>query len=174
MPEGAPPEPPGLDDRQRSLDPRIVAVWRTFSALWLVPLLGGAAVVSVVLFGTIGWLGVAVAVGLLGLLLGWYPPARYDRWGWQLTDLALELRHGVVIQQRSAVPYFRIQQIDVTQGPIDRLLGLATLQVTTAAASGTVALPGIASDDAPGVRAELLWRAAQAVDDHPGELSDAV
>lgn len=170
----APPTPPGLDDRQRSLDPRIVAVWRTFSALWLVPLLGGAAVVSVVLLGTVGWIGVVVALGLLALLLGWYPPARYDRWGWQLTDLALELRRGVVIQQRSVVPYFRIQQIDVTQGPIDRLLGLATLQVTTAAASGTVALPGIASDDAPDVRAELLWRAARAVDEHPGELSDAV
>ena len=150
-------------------------MWRTFSALWLVPLLGAAAVMSVVLFDAIGWLGAILALGLLALLLGWYPPARYDRWGWRLTDLALELRHGVVVHQRSTVPYFRIQQIDVTQGPIDRLLGLATLQVTTAAASGTVALPGIASDDAPNVRAELLlWRAAQAVDEHPGELSDAV
>jgi uncharacterized protein len=104
----------------------------------------------------------------------WYPRARYRRWRWRLTDLSLELRYGVVVHRRESVPYFRIQQIDVAQGPMDRLLELATLQVTTASASGSVALPGIPAGDAPGIRAELLARATTAVAAHPGEISDAV
>ena len=149
-------------------------VWRVFGALWQVPLLAGASVTAVLLLGRAGWVVVALSVALLVTLLVWYPGARFRRWRWWLSDLALLLERGVLVRQRSAVPYFRIQQIDVVQGPIDRLLGLATLQVTTASATGTVGLPGIANADAPSVRAELLWRAAQAVAAHPGELSDAV
>jgi membrane protein YdbS with pleckstrin-like domain len=125
-------------------------------------------------FGRFGWIGVVIALGLFWLRVGWLPPARYARWRWRLTDLALELRYGVLVRQYEAVPYFRIQQIDITQGPIDRMLGLATLIVTTASASGSATLPGIAADEAPPVRAELLARAANAVAEHPGDLQDAV
>jgi uncharacterized protein len=168
------PPRPHLDDRERSLDPRILQVWRVFAALRLVPLLLIGTVTGVLTIDGWGWL---IGVGLLGLLalsLLWYQPARYARWRWRLTDLALELRRGVVIHQQETVPYFRIQQIDVIQGPVDRLLGLAALQVTTASASGSVALPGIPAADAPAVRAELLARAAEAVREHPGEVADAV
>jgi uncharacterized protein len=175
VPTDAPSAPtPPLDGRERSLDPRMVQVWRVFSALRLVPLLLLGTVTGVVMLDGWGWL---IGVGLLALLavsLLWYQPARYARWRWRLTDLALELRRGVVIHQQETVPYFRIQQIDVIQGPVDRLLGLAALQVTTASASGSVALPGIPAADAPGVRAELLTRAAEAVREHPGEVADAV
>lgn len=174
-PAVAPPAaPPGLDDRERGLEPGIVQVWRVFGALWQVPMLTALAVSAVALLGRPGWLVAAGAAVLLVVLITWYPRARYRRWRWWLGDLALLLERGVLVRQRSAVPYFRIQQIDVVQGPIDRLLGLATLQVTTASATGTVGLPGIANADAPTIRAELLWRAAQAVAAHPGELSDAV
>lgn len=166
--------PPGLDERERSLDPGIVQVWRVFGALWQFPLLTATSVAAIVLLGRAGWLVAAGAAVLFTVLVSWYPRARFQRWRWSLTDLALLLERGVLVRQRSAVPYFRIQQIDVVQGPIDRLLGLATLQVTTASATGTVGLPGIANSDAPTIRAELLWRAARAVAAHPGELSDAV
>jgi uncharacterized protein len=121
--------------------------------------------------------GVAVPIGavvVLAVLAGWYPRARWQRWRWRLTPLALELRYGVIVRTQESVPYFRIQQIDIAQGPLDRLLELATLQVTTASASGSVALPGIPAEQAPEVRAELLVRAAEAVAEHPGEVRDAV
>lgn len=167
-------ERPGLDDRERALDPTIVKVWRATGALIaLIPLAILVTLGFVILEGY-GWIVLVVALALLWLQVGWLPPARYARWRWQLTPLALELRYGVVVHQYEAVPYFRIQQIDITQGPIDRMLGLATLVVATASASGSATLPGIAADDAPPVRAELLARAAEAVAEHPGDLQDAV
>jgi uncharacterized protein len=164
-----------MDDRERQLDPRIVQVWRVFGSLGLLVPLLPASIVGMILVG--GWLGRLIPV--VGLLLvavhaAWYPRARYRRWRWRLTPLALELRYGVLVHRHEAVPYFRVQQIDVAQGPLDRLLELATLQVTTASASGSVALPGIPAGDAPHLRAELLARATAAVANHPGEVRDAV
>lgn len=165
---------PGLDDRERSLAPKVVTSWRIGT---LVSLLLPTIVLSTLGFVFLDAWGWVVLGGLIALALFltlWYAPARYKRWRWQLTELAVELRFGVIVRQQETVPYFRIQQIDIVQGPLDRVLDLATLQVTTASASGSASLPGIANDDAPTVRAELLARAAAAVADHPGDLRDAV
>ncbi|MDP8960933.1 MAG: PH domain-containing protein, partial [Actinomycetota bacterium] len=166
------------DDRERNLDPRIVQAWRVLIVVVMAVPLGVGTVLALVLFGRPGSLVPLGSVGLLALLVGWYPRARYERWRWQLTPLALELRHGLVVQQHEAVPYFRIQQIDITRDPLDRLLDLASLQVNTASASGSAVIPGIAAAEAPIVRAELLARAAVAVavavSEHEGEISDAV
>lgn len=157
-------------------------MWRTFTAIGVaVPLLPAAVFAGVLVTrdGATGATWTLVTVLPLGVAAAtlwtvWYPRARYQRWRWRLTDLALELRHGVILHRLEVVPYFRIQQIDVTQGPLDRLLDLSSLQVTTAAASGSVELPGIAAADAPAVRADLLARAAAAVAEHPDEVRDAV
>ncbi len=170
----APATAPGLDDRERSLAPKVVTAWRLST---LVSLLLPTIVLSTlgfVFLDTWGWVVLGTLVALALFLTLWYVPARYERWRWQLTDLAVELRFGVIVRQQETVPYFRIQQIDIVQGPLDRILDLATLQVTTASASGSASLPGIANDDAPTVRAGLLERAAAAVADHPGDLRDAV
>jgi uncharacterized protein len=164
-----------MDDRERVLDPRIVQVWRIFGGLGLLlPLLPVAVIGALLVGGRPGLLVPLAALVVLAAHVTWYPGARYRRWRWRLTPLALELRYGVLVHRHEAVPYFRIQQIDVAQGPLDRLLELATLQVTTASASGSVALPGIPAAEAPRVRAELLARATLAVADHPGEIRDAV
>jgi uncharacterized protein len=164
-----------MDDRERQLDPRILQVWRVFGGLGLFLFLIPVTVVGTLLVpGTFRGIVPIATFALWALYVWLYPPARYRRWRWQLNPLALELRYGVLVHRHEAVPYFRIQQIDVAQGPLDRALGLATLQVTTASASGSVALPGLAAADAPRVRAELLARATSAVSEHPGEVSDAV
>lgn len=164
-----------FDDRERALHPKVKITWRLFGTLgWLLPL-GGASVVGfLVLDDAWRWLPVAASLVVIVLSATWYPGARYRRWHWRLTDLALELRYGVVVHRYEAVPYFRIQQIDIDRGPVDRLLGLATLQVTTASASGGGSLPGIAAEEAPLVRQELLLRAAEAIGDHTGDINDAV
>jgi uncharacterized protein len=165
---------PGLDDRERELAPAIVTAWRISAALgWLLPGLV-AVVLGFVLADGWGWFVLAGVAALVAFSVVFYPGLRYRRWRWQLTELAIELRYGVLVRTQETVPYFRIQQIDIAAGPVDRLLGLASLQVTSASASGSVTLPGIAADQAPQVRAELLTRAAAAVGKHPGDVRDAV
>jgi uncharacterized protein len=165
---------PDLDDRERTLDRRVVTVWRLSLAVGLLVPTLALSVTGVAVLGSTGMLIPAVLVVLGVILVAWYPSARYARWRWRLTDLAVELDRGVVVRQAEALPYFRIQQIDVTRGPVDRLLGLASLQVTSASASGSVTLPGIASEDAPGVRRALLARAAAAVGGGDAGVRDAV
>lgn len=173
-PAAPPEEVPDLDDRRRELHPKVVTVWRLSTIASLLPPTLILSAVAVGFLGTSGW--AVPAVLLIGLVVFavWYPPARYERWRWRFTDLAVELEHGVLVRQAEALPYFRIQQIDVNEGPIDRLLGLASLQVTSASASGSVSLPGIASEDAPGLRRALLARAAAAVGEQGTGVRDAV
>lgn len=174
-PSLAEPDPSAtLDDRQRSLDPKVQLSWRLFGGLGLFFPLLAVSVVSYLLLPTLRWLPAAIAVVILLLGVLWYPGARYRRWHWRLTEQALEMNHGVLIHRHEAVPYFRVQQIDIERGPFDRLLGLATVQVTTASATGSASLPGIAEQDAPLVRQELLRRAADAIGDQGGDIYDAV
>ncbi len=164
----------GLDDRERALDPRVVRVWRVGATIPILILVLPAAALALVLLRWLGVVVVAAGLSLLAIGAGWYPRARYEAWRWRLTPLALELRHGVLVRRHQAVPYFRIQQIDINQGPLDRWLDLASLQVTTASGSGSASLPGIPAHDAPTVREELLARAAAALGQHRDEISDAV
>jgi uncharacterized protein len=165
---------PGLDGRERELAPAAVTSWRISAALSAIVPVVVAIVLGFVFAGGWAWLILAGALGLLLLSVVVLPRMRYRRWRWQLTDLAVELHYGILVRKQETVPYFRIQQIDINAGPVDRLLELATLRVQTASASGTALLPGLAAAEAPVVRAELLARAAEAVGEHPGDLRDAV
>ncbi len=178
-PPPPPPPPPGapssaLDDRERPLDPAVKIVWRVLGGIGAAVPLGVGAIAGTVLLDRFVWIPGVLAAAVFTLAVGWYPGARYRRWRWRLSDLALELRYGVMVRRYEAVPFFRIQQIDVAQGPVDRLVGLATLVVTTASASGSASLPGIDADEAPRVRQELLARAASALERHGGDGRDAV
>ena len=65
--------------------------------------------------------GVVLAVaGAVGARLEW---ASYR---YRVTDDAVEITHGVLVQTLSVLPHRRIQQIDVRRGPVERRLGLAT------------------------------------------------
>ena len=151
--------PTTLDGTERGLDPRVRTVWALGS---LVPaaLVAAAGVVAGLLTDTTALvvagvaLGVALAVaGTVGAGLAW------RRWRWSAWPDALELRHGVIVQHASLVPYHRIQQIDVERGPLERALGLAHLVLRTASATSDASLPGIPAEDADDLRRHLLARA---------------
>ena len=48
------------------------------------------------------------------------------------------------------VPYGRMQLVDVTTGPVDRWLGIAAVQLHTAAATTDASIPGLTTDEAAG------------------------
>ena len=156
-----PTEPP-RSDAERMLDPRIVLLWRLgMLPSFVLPLtvLGG---VLARLLPVPGWTVALPFAVLLGLAIGPMQTLRWRRWSWRMTDSSVELRFGVITRRHVIVPHFRVQQIDVFEGPLERLLGLATLTVTTASAAGSASLPGLTTESAPVVRAELLNLAARA------------
>ena len=73
-----------------------------------------------------------------------------------LARIDLLLRRGIMFQRFVAVPYGRMQLIDVTRGPVSRVLGLADLRFVTAAASTNVMVPGLPESDAATLRDRLV------------------
>ena len=80
---------------------------------------------------------------------------RYRSWGYQERADDLIVRRGLLFRQVSVVPYGRMQFIDVSAGPIDRLFGLATIQLHTAAAATDARIPGLPQAEAERLRDRL-------------------
>ena len=63
-----------------------------------------------------------------------------------------------LIGRRVIVPYGRMQMVDLTAGPIDRWLGISTVQLHTAAATTDATIPGLLPVDAASLRDRLAAR----------------
>ena len=75
----------------------------------------------------------AFAVGVVAI-----PELRWSRWRYEIRDEEIDLRHGTVTITRTLIPMLRVQHVDTTRGPLDQLLGLATVVVHTAAGKTTI------------------------------------
>ena len=144
----------------QTLSPRAQTMWHLTWAL----VAGIAAVVTALgtaVSGSDVVAGVGVVVTLaLAVAAVVVPRAQWARWRWALTDDGLELAHGIVVRVESAIPAFRVQQVDLRRGPIESLLGLVSVQVTTASAGSDGTLPGLSPEVAEAVRRDLLSRVA--------------
>ncbi|WP_336660937.1 PH domain-containing protein [Leucobacter sp. USHLN153] len=76
--------------------------------------------------------------------------------GYVLREDDLLFRRGIMFERVIAVPYGRLQLVDVTRGPLLRALGLATLKFVTASAATGVNLPGLRNEDAEALRDRLV------------------
>ena len=86
--------------------------------------------------------GIAALVGFAALIL--LPQRRYRAWGYREEEDELHIGHGLLVRVSTVVPFGRVQHIDITHGPIERRLGLATLVLHTAGTrSAAVSLPGL-------------------------------
>jgi hypothetical protein len=82
-------------------------------------------------------------------------PRRIRSWGYAERSDDLLVRHGLLFRRLSIVPYGRMQFVDVTAGPLERLLGLATVQLHTAAAASDARIPGLLPAEATRLRDRL-------------------
>ncbi len=83
-------------------------------------------------------------------------PRRVHSIGYQLREDDLLFRRGIMWQRFVAVPYGRMQLIDINRGPVARALGLSELKFVTAAAAAGVTLPGLREADAEELRDQLV------------------
>ena len=101
-----------------------------------------------------GW--IAMFAGFAALSHFW-PAAAWRHASWALDASGLEIRRGVVWREVVHVPRSRVQHTDVSQGPIERRFGLATLIVHTAGTHhASVGLPGLPHALAMRIRDHLV------------------
>ena len=121
---------------------------------WL-PLIAGAIVLDQAALDGSSWQG-ALSVGvplaaLIATVTG--PPRIWRRLGYRLAPNLLQVVRGWLFHTDTVVPFVRVQHIDVTRGPFDKLFGTASLVVHTAGThNSTVTLPGLAPDRAAEIR----------------------
>jgi len=113
----------------------VVAVWLIWQWTWA--LLIGAVLLAATL----------VRIGLIGRSV--------RSWGYAERDEDLLVRHGLLVRHLSIVPYARMQFVDVSAGPLERIFGLATVQLHTAAAASDARVPGLAPAEAARLRDRL-------------------
>lgn len=77
----------------------------------------------------------AVLVVVFGYL-AWWIPAFYRTADYRFTDDEIEYRRGVFFQQKTTVPYNRITNVGISQGPIQRLANVGSVGIHTAGYGG--------------------------------------
>lgn len=169
--EPTPPEPPPsvsplADGRERSLDPRSVTVSRLGGAIGFGITFLGTTIALIVLM-LVGTFPSAIRLGIFGAwlllngFLGWHawfwPAISYRYTAWKLDERGMRIRQGVIWRSETSVPKSRVQHTDVSQGPIQRSFGIATLTIHTAGTqSASVPLAGLSHADALAIRDHLI------------------
>ena len=105
----------------------------------------------------IGWLWIVpAALAVIFIVSLALTPRRVRAIGYQLRDDDLLFCRGLMFQRFVAVPYGRMQLVDINRGPVARALGLSELKLVTAAAASGVVIPGLFEADAEELRDRLV------------------
>lgn len=113
----------------------------------------------VFLKGPLGeWYDMAMycTIGILVILAIYFiaaPQVFYRRYRYRIDDEKAEIRRGVIVISHTLVPIERIHQVQVAKGPINRMFGLANVNITTA--GGTAVLEYLDIETAESVATKL-------------------
>jgi uncharacterized protein len=128
---------------------------RVQAAIFWVPLFIGALVVDRLLLAETPFGGLLPAVigfiAFSGVMVA--PDRIYRRLGYAIDGRLLRAVRGWLFHTDTIVPFVRVQHIDVTRGPIDKIFGTASLVVHTAGThNSVVVLPGLSPERASEIR----------------------
>ena len=112
----------------------------------LIPLGLGDGFVALLVVGCLLVLAVVADVLSCRRITSWRFAERQD-------DLVL--RRGVLFDRLTVVPYGRMQFVDVVAGPYERIFGVASVHLHTAAAATDARIPGLSPEDAVRLRDAL-------------------
>lgn len=128
---------------------------RARAAVFWVPLFIAALIVNGIALADSPYSGLVPAlIALVGLSAIIVAPERiYRRLGYAIDGRLLRTVRGWLFHIDTIVPFVRVQHIDVTRGPFDKMFGTATLVVHTAGThNSVVTLPGLSPDRAAEIR----------------------
>ena len=156
-------DPPGITWQRVS--PKYITVRLV---QWAVANLAAVLILSLplilVLSGWWAWLPLwlAITVPAVTLVLAVWRLALIPRQvraiGYAERDDDLLVRGGIFFQRTLAVPYGRMQYVDIAVGPVERGLGLCTLKLHTAAPGTNALIPGLPAAEGARLREQLAAR----------------
>jgi putative membrane protein len=133
-------DPPPVDEAPRALSPLSVpyrAVSRgasvAFTLLFVV--VSGSSLLG----GAVGQLVGVALVGLVLVALVAYEVAHWQRYEYALTADTFDIRSGVFRRRNREIPLDRIQNVDISRNVVQRLLGIAEVDIETAGGGATEA-----------------------------------
>ena len=93
-----------------------------------------------------------------------YSKLAYRNWKYELTSREVKLEHGIIWKKYSAIPFERVQNIDIHRGIFARMLGFSTLNIQTAgyhmvSQGGVVSegyIPAVSVKEAENIREFLI------------------
>jgi membrane protein YdbS with pleckstrin-like domain len=147
--------PAASDSGWLRVSPKYIVVEIIGSLIGMVVFVG-AFVIAYLFWGQWWSLWAAIAIGVASIVGIAFEPRRVRSIGYRLRNDDLLFRRGIMFKREVAVPYGRMQLVDITRGPVARALGLADLKFVTAAASTAVTLPGLPIEEADRLRDELV------------------
>ena len=146
---------PAIQADLQPVEPSYRNALRLRAAVFWVPIFIVALVVNAVALAESPFSGLLPAViGLIGLSGIMVAPERiYRRLGYAIDGRLLRTVRGWLFHTDTVVPFVRVQHIDVTRGPFDKMFGTATLVVHTAGTHNSiVTLPGLSPERAAEIR----------------------
>ncbi|RVW06726.1 PH domain-containing protein [Rhodococcus spongiicola] len=132
-------------------------LWAINAALLWLPVFVAQAVVVIIGWWP-GWvpgavLATTMVLAVVHILV--VPLWRYRVHRWEISETAVYTRTGWFTQERRIAPISRVQTVDTERGPVDRMLGLATVTVTTASSAGAVQIVALDQETADRTVARL-------------------
>ena len=147
-------EETGLQPPERGylqvLRARALIVW--------VPLLVGSIVLDRLVLAETWAAGlVPLAIGILAAIVIIVAPRRvFRRLGWKVEGDQLQAVRGWLIHVDTIVPFVRVQHIDVSRAPLDKMFGTAALVIHTAGThNNVVVVPGLSPERADALRSMI-------------------
>ena len=130
---------------------------RRLSTLIFIPLVFGVPAILVWVLTGLWWVSViilALGATILVIRLG-LVERTWRSWGYVEREDDLYITHGIWFRSLVAVPYGRMQLVEVASGPLERAFKLATVTMKTASAETNASIPGLAPDEATRLRDRL-------------------
>jgi hypothetical protein len=140
----------------RPVSARLGTARRITLVLVMAPLVIVLAVVAVAVAEARAIMVVLLCAWLAAFVwMWWLIGRRVSSFGYAERSDDLLVTSGILFRRLVIVPYGRMQLVDITAGPIDRALGVATVQLHTAAASTNATIPGLPPEEAGRLRDRL-------------------
>lgn len=140
------------------VEPAYRSALRVRAAIFWVPVFIGSLILDRNLLAATPFSGLLPAliavIGLSAIIVA--PDRIYRRLGYAIDGRLLRTVRGWLFHTDTVVPFVRVQHIDVTRGPVDKLFGTASLVVHTAGTHNSiVVLPGLSPTRAAEIREEI-------------------